>query len=59
MTTTSFLINYVYGCSTGALKMGDCGPVWQMAVIITLLIAAIGALVVMRLAAARQLSTAS
>ena len=51
MTTQSALVSYIHGCAAGTLKVGDCGPVWQLAVILTLLVAAIGTLVFLRLAA--------
>lgn len=55
MTNQTYLSSYIQGCASGTLKMGDCGPVWQIAVILALLTAAIGALVFLRLVADRQL----
>lgn len=46
------IIEYVRSCTAGALRISDCGPVWQLAVIAAFLIAAIVALVVIRLRAA-------
>jgi hypothetical protein len=59
MTTEAFVASYIHGCVSGALKSGDCGPVWQAAVILALLATAIGALVFIRLAAGRQSRKAS
>jgi hypothetical protein len=58
MKSQDFLISYINGCATGAVKIGECGPVWQLGVILTLLAVAVGALIVMRLmAASRQCGT--
>jgi hypothetical protein len=43
-----FLISYVQTCANGALRIGDCGPVWQMGVIAGLLLLLIVALAIMR-----------
>ena len=55
MTNQAFVISYIKSCASGTLKMGECGPVWQVAVILALLTAAIGALVFLRLVAGRRL----
>jgi hypothetical protein len=46
------IIEYVRSCAAGALRMSDCGPVWQLGVIAAFLVAAVVALVVLRLRAA-------
>lgn len=43
-----FLISYIQACANGALRIGDCGPVWQMGVIAGLLLLLIVALAIMR-----------
>ena len=46
------IIEYVRSCTAGALRMSDCGPVWQLGVIAALLVAAVVTLVILRLRAA-------
>ena len=46
------IIEYVRLCTAGALRMSDCGPVWQLGVIAAFLVAAVVTLVVLRLRAA-------
>jgi hypothetical protein len=53
MGDLDFLWQYVGACASGALRFAECGPVWQVAVIAILLLAAVGALVVLRLRASR------
>jgi len=45
--------NYVNSCASGALRLHECGPVWQMGAIAVLLCAAIVALIVVRARALR------
>jgi len=35
------VLGYVQACTIGKLPLSDCGPVWQIGVIATLLVAAI------------------
>ena len=51
MDTPSFIAWYIRGCASGAIKIGECGPVWQLTIIALLLLAAIVALVFMRIRA--------
>jgi hypothetical protein len=45
----TFVISYVQSCATGAVRIQDCGPVWQLGLIAGLVAFAIVALVAMRL----------
>jgi hypothetical protein len=45
------LIDYVEGCAKGAIGISECGPVWQLGVIVGLLVVATVALCAMRLRA--------
>jgi hypothetical protein len=49
MGNPEFIVAYVSACTRGALGVGDCGPVWQLGVIVALLLAAVVALVILRL----------
>lgn len=46
--------NYVHSCTSGALKLYECRPVWQMGAIVVLLCAAIIAFVMVRVRSARS-----
>ena len=52
MGDRGIIIEYVRSCTAGALGMSDCGPVWQLGIIAAFLMAAILALVILRLRAA-------
>ena len=52
MGDRGIIIEYARSCASGALRMSDCGPVWQLAVIAAFLVLAIVALVILRLRAA-------
>jgi len=54
MGDRGIIVEYVRSCTTGALGVSDCGPVWQLGVIAALLTAAILTLVVLRLRAAAR-----
>jgi hypothetical protein len=43
------IIEYLRSCTAGSLGMSDCAPVWQLGIIAAFLVAAIVALVVLRL----------
>jgi hypothetical protein len=45
------VLEFVKSCTSGALSGPDCGPIWQMAVIGALLLAAIVTLLVLRIRA--------
>lgn len=47
MNNENFVINYVHACSSHQLPLGDCGPVWQLGIIATLLVMAIASLVIL------------
>jgi hypothetical protein len=59
MTTAAFLFEYLHACANGTLKIDDCGPVWQLGVILTLLVAATGVLIFLRLVAGHRVRKAS
>lgn len=56
MNSQTFIVSFIQYCTSGALSRSECGPVWQMMVIATLLLLAIVTLIVLRLysAAARS-----
>ena len=45
MGIPTFVVWYVRGCASGAITIGECGPVWELIVIALLLLAAFLALV--------------
>ena len=51
MGDRGIIIEYVRSCTAGALGISDCGPVWQLAIIAAVLMAAIVTLLVLRLRA--------
>jgi len=52
MGDRGIIVEYVRSCTTGALGVSDCGPVWQLGVIAAFLVAAIVTLLILRLRAA-------
>jgi hypothetical protein len=51
MNSIAFVSWYLRGCLSGSFASSDCGPIWQLGVIAAFLLAAILALVVLRLRA--------
>jgi len=49
MSDTDFVLSYIQSCTSGVLRSADCGPLWHLLIIGALLIAAVGALLAMRL----------
>ena len=43
-----FIWRYVDSCARGTLKLSECGPVWQLGVIATLIICGILLLILLR-----------
>ena len=58
MNNLSFLLTYVQSCLGGKLGPSDCGPVWHLFIIVTLIVLMTGTLVVLGLRARGQASTA-
>ena len=54
MSDSDLISNYVHACLNGALKAGECGPVWQLGVIGLLIVIALFALLALRLNAMRM-----
>jgi hypothetical protein len=50
----SFVASYVQACASGAVRISDCGPVWQLGIIAALLLVSIFVLATMRLRVSRQ-----
>jgi len=48
MNTQNFILTYVQSCASGKLGLSECGPIWQMGVIVVFLLVAVLALVAMR-----------
>jgi maltodextrin utilization protein YvdJ len=49
MGAQNFIINYIQACTSGKLPFSECGPIWQMFVILAFLVAAIAVLLVLRM----------
>jgi maltodextrin utilization protein YvdJ len=45
----NFIISYVQACTGGKLPFSECGPIWQMFLILAFLVAAIAVLLVLRM----------
>jgi len=54
MGSENFILTYVQACAGGKLAFSDCGPVWQLGIIATLLIAAVMLLVLPRILPQKQ-----
>ena len=54
MPDSLFIISYIQGCAAGAIRSSECGPVWQLATIASLLVTAVAGLLLMRLRALRR-----
>jgi maltodextrin utilization protein YvdJ len=49
MGTQNFIVSYIQACTGGKLPFSECGPIWQMFVILAFLVAAIAVLLVLRM----------
>ena len=58
MGNLAFIATYLDSCASGKLPLADCGPAWQMLVIVVLLVLAILTLAVLRLRSGAQASNA-
>ena len=58
MGNLAFIATYLDFCASGKLPLADCGPAWQMLVIVVLLVLAILTLAVLRLRSGAQASNA-
>jgi hypothetical protein len=47
MNNENFIVSYVHACSSNHLPVADCGPVWQLGIIATLLVMAIISLAIL------------
>jgi hypothetical protein len=54
MENLAFITTYLNSCASGKLPMADCGPAWQMLVIVVLLLLAVSTLVALRLRSGTQ-----
>ncbi len=54
MGDRGIIVDYLRSCTSGALGMSDCGPVWQLGIIAACLAAAVVTLVILRLRAAAR-----
>ena len=54
MGDRGIIIEYVRSCTSSALGISECGPVWQLATIASFLVLAIVTLVILRLRAAAR-----
>jgi len=49
MSSQAIVLAYIQSCTSGKLALSDCGPIWQLLVIVTFLLIAIATLVVLRM----------
>ncbi len=49
MGAQNFIVGYIQACAGGKLPFSECGPVWQLFLIVAFLVAAIAALFVLRM----------
>lgn len=54
MNDLDIVWGYVHTCASGALRLSECGPVWQFGVIAFFLCVAVITLVVLRVRSAAQ-----
>ena len=54
MGNQNFIFSYIEACASGSLRLADCGPVWQMGIIVALLVLAMGILIALRWRAGLQ-----
>jgi hypothetical protein len=54
MNNENFVIHYVQACTSNQLSLADCGPVWQLGIIATLLVMAIASLLILSIRYAPQ-----
>jgi hypothetical protein len=59
MSNLNFLLTYVQSCLGGKLGPSDCGPVWHLLIIVTLIVLMAGTLAVLRLRARGQTGAAA
>ena len=52
MASQKLVLGYLHACTSGALPLSECGPVWQLGIIVVLLASALLALVVLRMESA-------
>jgi hypothetical protein len=45
----NFIVGYIQACTSGKLPFSECGPIWQLFVIAAFLVAAVAALLVLRM----------
>jgi hypothetical protein len=44
----NFILGYVQACTDGKIPVSECGPVWQLGIITTLLVLAVLTLIALR-----------
>ena len=49
MSDQDFIVNYIQACTGGKLPLSECGPIWQLFVIMAFLVAAVAVLLVLRM----------
>jgi hypothetical protein len=59
MNNLNFLLNYVQSCLSGKLAPSECGSVWHLLIIVTLVVVMAATLVVLRLRARGQTGAAA
>jgi len=51
MNNGNFIWTYLHMCGAGKLPLSDCGPVWQIGIIVVILVCSIAFLIVLRIQA--------
>jgi hypothetical protein len=58
MRDLDFIVVYAHSCVGGKLPLSECGPAWQMIIIVVLLLLAVSMLVALRFRSGTQPSRA-
>ncbi|MDH5535490.1 MAG: hypothetical protein OEZ08_07970 [Betaproteobacteria bacterium] len=54
MSSVELIVQYVSSCFDGALSVSECGPVWQLGIIVVLLVVFIAGFIVLRMRGAKE-----
>jgi hypothetical protein len=54
MRNIDFILTYLQSCASGKVVLSDCGPAWQLLIIVVLLLLAVSTLLVLRFSSRAQ-----
>ncbi len=54
MGNLNFILTFVQSCANGRLPLAECGPAWQMLIIVVLLVLAVSTLAALRFRSGMQ-----